>query len=122
MEIEENNLSIEYKNDDGKYHREDGPAVYYKHTKTEYWFLNGKLHNPNGPAITYSTGTKLWYKHGKLHREDGPAVVTTDSQDYYLENMKYKNEESHKKMVKMLDIVKKNPGLVEIKHGELSWK
>ena len=49
-------------------------------------FQNGKLHREDGPAITRpkrSTGTiqfsvraiEEWYKNGKRHREDGPAIV-----------------------------------------------
>jgi hypothetical protein len=44
--------SIEWRNKEGKYHREDGPA--------REW-----------PA----QGAKAWYRNGKLHRDDGPAMA-----------------------------------------------
>ena len=40
---------------------------------TKYWWLNGKYHREDGPAIEWTSGSKAWYLHGELHREDGPA-------------------------------------------------
>ncbi|CAB4129610.1 hypothetical protein UFOVP116_56 [uncultured Caudovirales phage] len=40
-----------------------------------YWRLNGKYHREDGPAIEYASGAKMWYRNGRLHREDGPAVM-----------------------------------------------
>ena len=57
----------------GKYHREDGPAIEYANGQKE-WFLNGNLHREDGPAVEEPNGTKWWYLNGKLHREDGPAI------------------------------------------------
>jgi hypothetical protein len=57
----------------GKYHREDGPAVEYP-GGTKQWWLNGKYHREDGPAVEYANGTKEWYLNGKWHREDGPAI------------------------------------------------
>jgi len=37
------------------------------------WFLNGKWHREDGPAVEHTNGDKYWYLNGKLHREDGPA-------------------------------------------------
>ena len=42
---------------------------------TKYWNRDGKFHREDGPAIEWASGTKEWYRDGKLHREDGPAVV-----------------------------------------------
>ncbi len=60
-------------NQDGKRHREDGPAIEYADGDKE-WFLNGKLHREDGPAIEGANGNKSWYLNGEHHREDGPAV------------------------------------------------
>ena len=49
---------------DGKYHREDGPAIEYPNG-TKYWYLNGKRHREDGPAIEWASGTKFWYLNGK---------------------------------------------------------
>ena len=51
-----NNIAC-YEN--GKRHREDGPAV-EDLDGTKDWYLNGQLHRENGPAIVYEDGTKEW--------------------------------------------------------------
>lgn len=33
---------LEYLNEKGQYHREDGPAVVYKNLINVFWYLNGK--------------------------------------------------------------------------------
>ena len=40
---------------------------------TKEWRLNGKYHREDGPAIEWSNGGKHWYLNGKRHREDRPA-------------------------------------------------
>jgi antitoxin component YwqK of YwqJK toxin-antitoxin module len=53
----------EWRTEDGKPHREDGPAIiWYYHDgsiRTEYFYLNGKCHRESGPAYTcyYSNGS-----------------------------------------------------------------
>ena len=49
----------------GKYHREDGPAIELANG-AKHWYLNGKLHREDGPAIEWSGGEKRWYLNGKL--------------------------------------------------------
>ena len=36
----------------------------------KYWYLNGKFHREDGPAIEYSDGTKEWCLNGKRHSEE----------------------------------------------------
>ena len=60
----------------GKYHREDGPAIELA-CGTKEWYLNDRRHREDGPAIEYANGTKYWYLNGELHREDGPAIEHT---------------------------------------------
>ena len=75
----------------GKYHREDGPAIEYV-DGSKAWFLHGKLHREDGPAIEYANGTKVWYLHGMLHREDGPAIeYVNGDKAWYLNDKKYKD-------------------------------
>jgi len=57
----------------GKYHREDGPAIEYANG-SKVWYLNGKMHREDGPAYECVNGYKAWYLNGVWHREDGPAV------------------------------------------------
>ena len=72
----------------GKYHREDGPALEGANGYKE-WRLHGKYHRENGPAIENSDGTKKWFLHDKRHREDGPAVEWADGyKEWYLHNEK----------------------------------
>ena len=52
----------------GKYHREDGPAVEYANGD-KFWYLNDILHRENGPAIEYSDGGKRWYLNGRHYSE-----------------------------------------------------
>ena len=53
----------------GKYHREDGPAVEWT-TGDKFWYINGKFHREDGPAIEYSNGTENWYINGEELTED----------------------------------------------------
>jgi hypothetical protein len=59
---------------DGKRHREDGPAV-KDADGSKYWYRNGKLHREDGPAVESAAGNKSWYLNGERHREDGPAIL-----------------------------------------------
>jgi hypothetical protein len=71
----------------GKYHREDGPAIEYA-DGTKFWYLNDKLHREDGPAVEYTNGDKSWFLNGKLHREDGPAVEYADGDKHWFLNDK----------------------------------
>ena len=31
----------------------------------KWWYLNGKYHREDGPAVESANGTKLWYLNGK---------------------------------------------------------
>ena len=45
----------------------------------------GQFHREDGPAIEYSDGTKLWFYHGTRHRLDGPAIERVDgSKEYFI--------------------------------------
>ena len=39
----------------------------------ETWVLDGKYHREDGPAIKLPSGYKAWYFNGGWHRTDGPA-------------------------------------------------
>ena len=67
-------IGIKYWVQNGKLHRENGPAVIDPRGPDEYWMIKGKYHREDGPAVIMSDGTKKWYRHGKLHRTDGPAL------------------------------------------------
>lgn len=68
---------------DGKYHREDGPAIEYDDGRKEWW-LNGALHRIDGPVVEYDNdGGKQWWVHDVLHRLDGPAVIRSDGREFW---------------------------------------
>lgn len=56
---------------------------------------NGKYHREDGPAIIHDN-CKAWYKDGLLHREDGPAIEWDNINDYYLNGIKYSELEYYK--------------------------
>jgi hypothetical protein len=64
---------MQWRNDKGELHREDGPAIEYI-SGNKSWYINGKLHRLDGPALILTNGNR-WYCNGKLHRLDGPAVT-----------------------------------------------
>ena len=87
---------------DGKFHREDGPAL-EQADGTKSWFLNGEHHREDGPAIEYSNGNKQWYLNGGRHREDGPAVENSDSsKEWWLNDIEYTEEEFNQWLEKKL--------------------
>ena len=87
--IERDDGIVEYYNENGQLHREDGPAI-IKPSGTKGWFKNGELHREDGPAIICSDGTKDWYKNGKLHRDDGPAIIEPDGTvEWWLDDEKF---------------------------------
>jgi (2Fe-2S) ferredoxin len=85
LKIDANGTKCWYLN--GKYHREDGPAV-EDSNGTKGWFLNGKLHREDGPTIEYPDGSKFWYLNGEYHCEDGPAVEYPDGSKFWYLNGK----------------------------------
>ena len=55
---------------------------------------NGKYHREDGPALEYSNGVRIWYKNNRWHREDGPACIYSDGKfEYYLFNKSFSKEE-----------------------------
>ncbi len=97
---------VEHRDEDGQWHRDDGPAV-IESNGSQWWFRHGEIHRDDGPAMIYSVGrlewcqygeyhrddgparihvdgTQEWYQHGKLHRDDGPAVIYANgAQEWY---------------------------------------
>jgi hypothetical protein len=60
---------IEYKNELGQRHNEDGPAIEGYNGYKEWW-INGQRHREDGPAVQYYNGEKLWYLNGQNYSED----------------------------------------------------
>ncbi len=90
---------IEYRNEKGKLHRLDGPAVEWNNG-SKFWYKNGLRHRENGPAVECSYGSKEWYINGKRHREDGPAVECSyGSKTWCLNGKYYYNEQQFQQEV-----------------------
>jgi hypothetical protein len=47
---------------------------------------DGRVHREGGPAIIYLNGVLEWRQHGRLHRKDGPALIYPDGQKYWYRN------------------------------------
>jgi hypothetical protein len=62
VEVHDNGTKYWYR--DGKYHREDGPAIEFA-DGDKFWYRDGKRHREDGPAIEYVNGNKVWYLNGK---------------------------------------------------------
>ena len=78
---EDEGVEYEHKNENGEFHRLDGPA-FVTGDGCEFWYKDGKKHREDGPASIYKNGSwgqtmMTWYKDGKIHREDGPAIFDT---------------------------------------------
>lgn len=44
----------------------------------------GKLHREDGPAIEYEDGFKQWHIHGMHHSVDGPATICPDGKTVWV--------------------------------------
>jgi hypothetical protein len=83
---------IRYKNEFGRYHREDGPSIewisgYAKGVK--YYHYDGKLHRLDGPAISGNSIplNEEWWIMNKRHRVRGAAHFSIDEKSWYKNNM-----------------------------------
>ncbi len=56
--------NIIYKNKDGEFHRDDGPAIEYENGD-KIWYRYDKRHRDDGPAVEYINGYESWWLDGK---------------------------------------------------------
>lgn len=102
LEIDKSGTKRWY-NEQGKFHREDGPAIEYE-DGTRCWYINDLRHREDGPAITYPSGTKIWYSNGFYHREDGPAIEFEDGERHWYYHgieIKCKSNEEFLRLIKL---------------------
>lgn len=57
---------VAYRNDQGLYHREDGPAIEW-FNGSKAWYVNGKCHREDGPAIMLYDGSIFWWFDDKIY-------------------------------------------------------
>ncbi len=75
--------NTEWKDEHGKLHRNDGPAM-IEPNGAQRWYQHGELHRDGGPAWIWLDGTQVWCQHGQPHRDDGPAWTSRDGkQEWY---------------------------------------
>ena len=68
----------------------------------EYRNEQGDYHRTDGHAIESNSGYKAWYINGKRHREDGPAIECGDGRkSWYLNNIRYTEEEYQEKLIEL---------------------
>ena len=97
----EYNDRIEWHNEKGKLHREDGPAIEWP-DGSKVWYLNGELHREGGPAVEHTNGYKAWFLNRECHRVDGPAIQWPDgSKFWYLNDKEYPKEQWEKEVLKL---------------------
>jgi hypothetical protein len=67
---------------------------------------NGEYHRTDGPAYETKDGCKEWRKNGLLHREDGPAYENPIGNFvyYYLNNIYYTSKEEWEQEVVKLKL------------------
>ena len=58
-------------------------GIVIQQKKGKFWFKEGKYHREDGPAVELINGEKYWYKNGLYHREDGPAVELISGQKHW---------------------------------------
>lgn len=88
----------EWRNLNGKLHREDGPAVEWRDGE-KMWYLNGQLHREDGPAIENTNGYKSWWLNDILHREDGPAIECANGdKEWYLNGQELTEDEFNQRI------------------------
>jgi hypothetical protein len=88
----------------GKWHREDGPAIEWANGDKD-WYLNDEIHREDGPAFEYSDGSKYWYLNDKRHREDGPAIEWPNGdKSWYLNDEPLTEEEFNERMTPTVEM------------------
>jgi len=89
--------------------------------KNKFWYLNGKFHREDGPAVEYANGDKWWYLNGKRHREDGPAIEHANgNKSWYLNGEQLTEEEfikrnSHSITIDGKEVIISNDSFNELK-------
>jgi len=86
----------------------------------KFWYdSDGKWHREDGPAIEKS-GSTFWYKHGRFHREGGPAIEHADGRtEFWLENVRYTHEH-YLFRLKILESLNKCK-LLKLKDKKIEW-
>jgi hypothetical protein len=83
---------IEWRDDDGRLHRQGGPARVSPSGREE-WFRHGNLHRADGPAVVHANGSEKWYRDGRRHREGAPACVYVNgTEKWYRDGKRHRDD------------------------------
>lgn len=67
--------------------------------RTEWRNQDGKLHRLDGPAMEWEDGSRSWFVNGQIHRLDGPAVEQSNGyKSWWIEDCRYSEEEFNEKI------------------------
>ncbi len=66
---------IRYYDDEGYFHREDGPAILFPNGST-FYYVHGKEHREDGPAVTFWNGIKRYCLDGEYYTKDEYKMIT----------------------------------------------
>ena len=72
-------------NDQGQFHRTDGPALIYADGYQSYW-INGERHRIDGPAVIHPDGyPEYWIYGNKLTEEEYYDIIQSEEHlNWYL--------------------------------------
>ena len=75
------NGMVVYRNEDGKRHRTDGPAIEHANGG-KFWYINGERHRTDGPAVEYASGDKEWHTNGEelAYILNGKVTILTEGE------------------------------------------
>ena len=68
----------------------------YEDGTIEYRNANGKLHRDDGPAAIRANGYQYYYQNGERHRDDGPAIIRANGDQEYWKNGEQLSEQEFK--------------------------
>jgi len=77
--VVKNDLQIWFKH--GVMHRDGKEPSWINGKNDKRWSKEGRYHREDGPAIIYANGTCRYYQDGELHREDGPAIINNNNNE-----------------------------------------
>lgn len=99
----------------GKYHREDGPCkIMHIHDifmekptgeVVKIWMEDGFFHRLGGPAV--ESHSYNWYSNFSLPRLDASSIEAKPYNDWYINGVRYKEEDYHKLMKNVLKVCSK---------------
>jgi hypothetical protein len=79
------------------------------------WQLDGKFHREDGPAIEYADGYTSWWLYDEIHRTDGPAVEDTNGEkQWYLYDIKLTFD---KWLAKTTGLTEEEKVMMKLKYG-----